>query len=263
MQPRFSRREIVLGGAAASVVVSSPGRLLAQAGPDPLRGAIAEAIDAGGALRANIVAAPVPLPLGGIERFVVEDANQRYRLAEAFAKAAPDEPSSYVLAGFRQAYSFQRAHGMPAAAAPRYIVPMSPAVQPPPGAKPHEPVWIILVDIMIDALGLGIDHDIFMAFLKSDPELQKTFEQLAKACTTRDWQTVAKLIDELLKMIFLGETIYKLASVVAEKLGEQAARRLLRRSAFALAVRFVPYTGWIYAAACLALAIKANWHRFA
>ena len=125
-----------------------------------------------------------------------------------------------------------------------------------------EPAWIIILDIIIEALDITFAQEIVQRSIEADEELQNRFAAIVAAVTNHEWTTLAGLLDQLLSMIFTGEFLRRIYITVQYELGANFARRFARRSAKRLVLKLVPFVGWGYLVLSLGLAIKTNLHRF-
>ncbi|WP_141246520.1 hypothetical protein [Actibacterium ureilyticum] len=111
----------------------------------------------------------------------------------------------------------------------------------------------VIIDILAEGFGIG-NSSLLVSFVEDRPELRDAFTSLAQLISNQDWQAVA----ELLEIILSGSVIRDFVNSVL--IG--ASRRTKRRFLHALALRAIPFVGWLYTIASLIIAFKSNYHRF-
>ena len=224
-----------------------------------LREAIGRAISQGEGLWHEIVAGSVPVS-PRIPQWINRELAYRVRLAQAFEAASPENVSGYVLDGFMPVYNFVVAADVPS-------IPLVATVKNSPTntacvnviSETTSP-WIILADIVFDALGVTVDGDLFMQFLAEEPDARDNFNNLINAISTQEWSKMADLVDKLLWWLVVGGGVRKIVSFLKQR--EVATGGFVYRIGWRISLRFVPIVGWLYLAGAIVLAIKANLHRF-
>lgn len=224
-------------------------------------------------LRNQIFDAAVPISSAQLIGFITEDYSQRRQLA-GFLNRWPEEASAYASSPDR-VYEQKRAFEFINEQAPEQLTPKAESISPisPSVVLPEkneaaqnietpEPTSIIVIDILLETLDLGFDRELFLKFLENTPEVQEEFENIVNARTTHDWQSVAETIDRLLNWLIFGGVLMKCFEAARKDLGENAFKRLVKKLAVSLGLRFVPFVGWAYMGGALLLAIKNNHHRF-
>ena len=116
--------------------------------------------------------------------------------------------------------------------------------------------WKVLVDIVVDALGLAMHRDLLREFLEQDPELRGLFERLVENITTRNWSTVADLLDELLWGLTVGGLAVRFVNHLRGR--EVSVTGFFGRLALKIVVRLANILGWAYLTGSLLVTIKAN-----
>lgn len=135
------------------------------------------------------------------------------------------------------------------------LIPSEDAVEPtaipsiPPTETDDDSDLLVAVDIILEGFGLA-DASLLVDLIQSDPEIETMFSDLVAKISTKEWEAVAELLEKILR----GSVIPSILS----KLGKKAKRRFL----FGLALRAVPFAGWLYSVASILIALKSNYHRF-
>lgn len=135
------------------------------------------------------------------------------------------------------------------------IIPVADSIEPttipsiPPKDDEATTNLQVLGDIFAEIMGLG-DPGLLTAVIQSNPDIEQAFSDLVGHISTKDWQLASEAIEKILN-----------TSVVADLLGT-LPKKAKRRFLFRLALRAVPFVGWLYTAASIIIAIKSNYHRF-
>lgn len=258
MTQRLTRRDagLRLLLAQSALLGGIPLPLLAQDEQDAeLRSAIATAVARGRDLRSTIIEGPIPVDSWSGQ--VLEgDLAHRIDLARAFEMVSPSDIRPYVIEGVMSVYDFM-------AGANVRRVPTADEVAASPidiscrdVSDTDDCTWKVVVDILVDALDLAVQGELLHEFLVQDSDLRGIFERLAQNVTTRNWSTVADLLDDLLWGITLGGGAARFVRFLTAR--DVSVRGFFGRLAWKLALRFSNILGWVYLTSSLLLAIKAN-----
>lgn len=261
MSSRITRRDAAIRLVTRSALLwGAPFPLFAQQEQDiALLEAIATAITHGERLRTEIVTGAIPVsPWAG--QVVDSELAHRRNLLQAFEVASPEDVSVYVREGFMPVYEFVRAADAP-------VIPWANDVQNSridiscrDATSPQESVGTILADIVLEALGISVEQNLFQQFLAQEASAREAFQRLTEAISTQQWSKVAELIDKLLWWLVVGGGAGNLIRFLWQH--EVAADGFRYSIGLRLGLRFVPILGWLYLSGAIVLAIKANFHRF-
>lgn len=261
MTQRLTRRDAGLRLLAQSALLSGfPLPLLAQDEQDAeLRSAIATAVARGWNLRSTIIVGPIPVNSWS-GQVLENDLAHRDELARAFEEASPSDVRPYVYDGFMPVHDFMvRADVRPVPTAGEVAEsPIDISCRDVPDGD--DSTSKVVVDILVDTLDLAVEGELFQEFLRQDPDLRAVFERLVQKVTTRNWSTVADLLDVLLWGLTVGGGAVRFAEFLTAR--EVSVSGFFGRLAWKLALRFANILGWAYLTSSLLLAIKANAHRF-
>lgn len=139
------------------------------------------------------------------------------------------------------------------------IIPVADSIEPMtiPSILPEENVADsdirVVGDIILEGLGVG-EPGLLTSIIQSNPEVEEAFSNLVAKISSREWEVVAELLDDILK----GSVVRSIIQQIFDKLSRRAKRRFL----YALALRAVPFVGWLYTTASFIIAFKSNYHRF-
>lgn len=274
---RISRR-----AALASVVVLPSGGLAAvcegtQEQPD-VQGVLQRAMMASTAMRGQIVRllpdqeGVLPRQFVGLASGVFAGDVQHpfpdfYASLDVLSQISPNELPNYVLDAGRGVADLAIEYGLPLLPTESYAAravpsPTTPAILPPRDSEREESVFVIVVDILCETVGIGVHSEIVRRAIDSSPEVQSAFNDLVEAISTQAWEDVADSIDRILPLVFARGFIDRLRTLLSSQFGDAMARRVLRRKMFSALLRLVPFVGWAYLAAAFVLSVQANWDRF-
>jgi len=207
----------------------------------------------------TVAAQEVPLAGETVLRLVAEDFRLRHRAAVQIAEFPRDQAYRAIRDELWPWVKQVEAAGVPVVVPPGLIRPEAPPTLPPPDPDRKEPAHVVVIDIVIETLGVGIvDRKIIEKALETTPELRKLFEELAGRVTTKTWSEIAPLLDKIFGVLVGGTFL----QAIGKQVGERGLREFLRRLSFKTVLRLVPFVGWAYMGASLMLALKNNWHRF-
>lgn len=141
--------------------------------------------------------------------------------------------------------------GLPLAPVPEHAVPLPVSSVPPPDEPSTETDLIIVVDILLETLGIvGGNQSIAQAIINEDEALSRAIADLLDSVTTHDWESVASSAETFFKL-FVGSAIWS-------RIKEQGVRRI----SFRLGLRAIPGIGWLYCVASFLISVKNNYSRF-
>ena len=261
MTQRLTRRDAGLRLLVQSVLLSGiPLPLLAQDEQDAeLRSAIATAVARGWGLRSTIIEGSIPVDSWS-GQVLDNDLAHRVALARAFEETSPSDVRPYVYEGFMPVHDFMvKADVRPVPTADEAATsPIDISCRDVPDGD--DSTSKVVVDILVDTLGLTVEGELFQEFLRQDPALRAIFEGLVRNVTTRNWSTVADLLDKLLRGLAVGGGAVRFVGFLTAR--EVSVSGFFGRLAWKLALRFANILGWVYLTSSLLLAIKANAHKF-
>ena len=261
MTQRLTRRDAGLKLLAQSALLSGiPLPLLAQDEQDAeLRSAIATAIARGRDLRSTIINGPIPVDSWS-GQVLEDDLAHRFDLARAFEMASPPDVRPYVYDGFMPVHDFMVRADIRRVPTANEIAasPIDISCRDVPDGD--DSTSKVVVDILVDTLDLAVEGELFQEFLRQDSALRAIFERLVQKITTRDWNTVANLLDDLLWGLSVGGGAVRFVEFLQAR--EVSVSGFFWRLARKLALRFANILGLVYLTNSLLLAIKANAHRF-
>ncbi len=139
------------------------------------------------------------------------------------------------------------------------VLPEADSIEPteipslPPETDSDDSNLKVLVDILAEGFGFG-EPSLLIAFVEGNSQLRSALTDLAQIVSTKDWEAAAEALETLLS----GAMMQDFINEVLRKLSKRAKRRFLH----ALAVRALPFVGWLYTIASLIVAFKSNYHRF-
>lgn len=140
---------------------------------------------------------------------------------------------------------------------PREQAQIVPMTVPPPPAESNESLLVVLMDVILQSLGIYLGGALIRQILEADPELTADLEALVGAISSGDVSEVVALLDPVAQRIADGGLLASALKVVSPELVATLRRRLLGR----LVLQFVPLAGQAYLAGCILLAIYNNWDR--
>ena len=212
-------------------------------------------------LTAMVINADTPLIGDDLTRYVLLDWRSRRALASE--RSSVDSDSLTASAHWAALSDFAPEHDLALVALPEQIVPESPVVLPPVGQRVNaEPLWIVILDILIDTLDLGINRELVLRATGDDEQFRKLLEKVAGYATDHDWDRIKSIADLLFDYVFSGAFGNRIRQAIVEEIGEDAALRIPRKAVFSTILRCVPVVGWVYLALCFVVAIRQNVHRF-
>ncbi|MCB1468129.1 MAG: hypothetical protein KDK08_13525 [Rhizobiaceae bacterium] len=135
------------------------------------------------------------------------------------------------------------------------LVPEADAIEPigvpslPPKEADNDTDLKVVIDIFLESIGVG-EPGLLTQTISANPDLQQKFTELVEHISNKEWTLVAEAIEWILN-----------TSVVADIVAGMP-KSVKRKFLFRLALRAVPFVGWLYTAASIVIAIKSNYHRF-
>tara|TARA_R110000787_G_scaffold58010_1_gene132137 strand:+ start:3011 stop:3895 length:885 start_codon:yes stop_codon:yes gene_type:complete len=135
------------------------------------------------------------------------------------------------------------------------LVPEADAIEPigvpslPPEEADNDTDLKVVIDIFLESIGIG-ELGLLTQTISANPDLQQKFAELVQHISNKEWTLVAEAIEWILN-----------TSVVADMVAGMP-KSVKRKFLFRLALRAVPFVGWLYTAASIVIAIKSNYHRF-
>ena len=135
------------------------------------------------------------------------------------------------------------------------LVPEADAIEPigvpslPPEEAANDTDLKVVIDIFLESIGVGAPS-LLTQTISANRDLQQKFAELVQHISNKEWTLVAETIEWILN-----------SSVVADIVAGMP-KSAKRKSLFRLALRAVPFVGWLYMAASIVIAIKSNYHRF-
>lgn len=257
MTQRLTRRDAGLRLLAHSALLSGiPLPLLAQDEQDAeLRSAISTAVARGRDLRSTIIQGPIPV-VSWSGPVLEADLAHRIDLARAFEMTSPPDVRPYVYERFMPVHDFMVRVGVRRVPTANEVADSPIDISCRDVADTDDCTWRVVVDILVDALGLAVEGELFQEFLRQDRALRAMFERLVQNVTTRNWSTVADLLDDLLWGLTFGGGAVRFVEFLTAR--EMSVSGFFGRLAWKLALRFANILGWGYLTSSLLLAIKAN-----
>jgi hypothetical protein len=131
----------------------------------------------------------------------------------------------------------------------RDVLPIGIPVADPTIEKSRDNDFGVLLDIALQTMGV-VDGKTLVDEAMKDKDVQGFLQMAIPSIQAENWQKLAELLEGFFKFL------------IAKQFFETYAERVGKRVAFRLGLRCVPILGWVYVAAALLFAIKANYHRF-
>lgn len=181
----------------------------------------------------------------------VETAKQYVAsISEVLPSDFPVNYDEQVIASIDVVIDEIASQGLPLAPDPADVVPL-PVVSVPPEEPTVDNDFVVIVDIILETLGISVGGDsLAVQIIDSSPEIKSAVEKLLTAASSKDWEGVAELAEEIFKLF------------VSSRVGAVILKEGARKLSFRLALRAVPGVGWIYCAAAFLISLKKNYKRF-
>ena len=257
MTQRLTRRDAGIRLLAHSALLSGlPLPLLAQSERDPaLDAAIATARTQGQALRSTIIDGLIPVDSWAAQ-VVGFDLLYRIDLARAFEEVSPSDVHLYVPEKLMPVHVFMVNAGVQRVPTVDEVAASPIDLSCRPVSDSNDCTWKVVVDILIDALGVAREGKLLREFLEEDPDMSAKFQSLVQEITNQDWRKVADLLDDLLWEFIFGGGAARLAELITAR--GDSVTDFFGRMAWKLALRFANILGLLYFSGSLLLAIKTN-----